>query len=172
MVSCSAWPCELMGRCSPCEEAAKASYKCLDRFDYDRDKCTDFFQAYRDCKKSWVRGLRLCVIVRALTLVSYMYRRWSSERRTRGLAVRYLDTTSLFKYAFSANTVFPADGSSRSSGNVVAAETESSLPPYSASTTVRKIRSMLLHSGHSCHEPTEEVILIASVPKAILVSVA
>ncbi|KAI0091709.1 hypothetical protein BDY19DRAFT_991388 [Irpex rosettiformis] len=38
----------------PCEEAAKASYKCLDRFDYDRDKCTDFFQAYRDCKKVWM----------------------------------------------------------------------------------------------------------------------
>ena len=40
---------------SPCEEATKASYKCLDKFDYDRDKCTDFFQAYRDCKKAWVR---------------------------------------------------------------------------------------------------------------------
>ncbi|KAI0343237.1 hypothetical protein BDW22DRAFT_1329085 [Trametopsis cervina] len=38
----------------PCEEAAKASYACLNRFDYDRDKCTDFFQAYRDCKKSWI----------------------------------------------------------------------------------------------------------------------
>ncbi|KAI0704306.1 hypothetical protein BC835DRAFT_1262118 [Cytidiella melzeri] len=38
----------------PCEEAAKASYKCLDKFDYDRDKCTDFFQAYRDCKKTWM----------------------------------------------------------------------------------------------------------------------
>lgn len=28
---------------------------CLNRHDYDRDKCLDFFQAYRDCKKVWVR---------------------------------------------------------------------------------------------------------------------
>ena len=28
---------------------------CLNRHDYDRDKCLDFFQAYRDCKKLWVR---------------------------------------------------------------------------------------------------------------------
>ncbi len=28
---------------------------CLNRHDYDRDKCLDFFQAYRDCKKAWVR---------------------------------------------------------------------------------------------------------------------
>ena len=28
---------------------------CLNRNDYDRDKCLDFFQAYRDCKKAWVR---------------------------------------------------------------------------------------------------------------------
>ena len=30
---------------------------CLNRHDYDRDKCLDFFQAYRDCKKSWVRPI-------------------------------------------------------------------------------------------------------------------
>jgi len=28
---------------------------CLNRHDYDRDKCLDFFQAYRDYKKEWVR---------------------------------------------------------------------------------------------------------------------
>ncbi|KZT27871.1 hypothetical protein NEOLEDRAFT_1059840 [Neolentinus lepideus HHB14362 ss-1] len=39
---------------SPCENAAKASYDCLNRHDYDRDKCLDFFQAYRDCKKTWM----------------------------------------------------------------------------------------------------------------------
>ncbi|KAI0923826.1 hypothetical protein AcV5_009267 [Taiwanofungus camphoratus] len=38
----------------PCEDAAKASMNCLNRHDYDRDKCLDFFQAYRDCKKAWV----------------------------------------------------------------------------------------------------------------------
>jgi hypothetical protein len=39
---------------SPCVEASKASMDCLNRHDYDRDKCLDFFQAYRDCKKTWV----------------------------------------------------------------------------------------------------------------------
>ena len=28
---------------------------CLNKNDYDREKCLDFFQAYRDCKKAWVR---------------------------------------------------------------------------------------------------------------------
>ncbi|KAH9991132.1 hypothetical protein BJV77DRAFT_946650, partial [Russula vinacea] len=38
----------------PCAEASKASMDCLNRHDYDRDKCLDFFQAYRDCKKAWM----------------------------------------------------------------------------------------------------------------------
>ncbi|TFY61187.1 hypothetical protein EVG20_g7151 [Dentipellis fragilis] len=38
----------------PCVEASKASMECLNRHDYDRDKCLDFFQAYRDCKKAWI----------------------------------------------------------------------------------------------------------------------
>ncbi|KAH7914843.1 hypothetical protein BJ138DRAFT_999192 [Hygrophoropsis aurantiaca] len=38
----------------PCEDAAKASMKCMDRNSYDREKCMDFFQAYRDCKKEWL----------------------------------------------------------------------------------------------------------------------
>jgi len=42
---------------SPCAEASKASMDCLNRHDYDRDKCLDFFQAYRDCKKAWVRPI-------------------------------------------------------------------------------------------------------------------
>src|SRR5260221_4626562 len=28
---------------------------CLNQRKYDRDKCLDVFQAYRDCKKAWVR---------------------------------------------------------------------------------------------------------------------
>ncbi len=40
---------------SPCEAAAKASLQCMNRNDFARDKCTDYFQAYRDCKKAWVR---------------------------------------------------------------------------------------------------------------------
>ncbi|KAI0328671.1 hypothetical protein GY45DRAFT_1325958 [Cubamyces sp. BRFM 1775] len=40
--------------CSPCAEASKASMDCMNHNDYDRDKCLDYFQAYRDCKKAWV----------------------------------------------------------------------------------------------------------------------
>ncbi|OCH93683.1 hypothetical protein OBBRIDRAFT_703040, partial [Obba rivulosa] len=38
----------------PCTEASKASLACMDRNDYDRDKCMDFFRAYRNCKKEWM----------------------------------------------------------------------------------------------------------------------
>ncbi|PSR72799.1 hypothetical protein PHLCEN_2v11296 [Hermanssonia centrifuga] len=38
----------------PCEDAAKASLTCMDHHSYDRDKCSDFFQVYRDCKKQWM----------------------------------------------------------------------------------------------------------------------
>ena len=39
---------------SPCAEASKASMDCMNHHDYDRDKCLDYFRAYRDCKKAWV----------------------------------------------------------------------------------------------------------------------
>ncbi|KAA6415725.1 MAG: cytochrome c oxidase-assembly factor cox23 [Lasallia pustulata] len=38
----------------PCQEAAARSMKCLHRNGGDRDLCTDYFQAYRDCKKQWM----------------------------------------------------------------------------------------------------------------------
>ncbi|KAI0741883.1 hypothetical protein C8Q80DRAFT_163182 [Daedaleopsis nitida] len=38
----------------PCAEASKASMDCMNHNDYDRDKCLDYFQAYRDCKKAWM----------------------------------------------------------------------------------------------------------------------
>ncbi|KAI0727530.1 hypothetical protein C8Q72DRAFT_886381 [Fomitopsis betulina] len=38
----------------PCDRAAKASLECMNRNDYDRNQCLDFFQAYRDCKKEWL----------------------------------------------------------------------------------------------------------------------
>ncbi|KAI9650146.1 Mitochondrial copper homeostasis protein [Ciborinia camelliae] len=38
----------------PCQEAATRSLKCLARNGGDRDMCTDYFQAYRDCKKLWI----------------------------------------------------------------------------------------------------------------------
>ncbi|KXN86623.1 Cytochrome c oxidase-assembly factor COX23, mitochondrial [Leucoagaricus sp. SymC.cos] len=39
----------------PCYEASKASMDCLNRHNYDRDACLDYFQAYRDCKKTWIQ---------------------------------------------------------------------------------------------------------------------
>ncbi|KAK8224769.1 hypothetical protein HDK90DRAFT_498001 [Phyllosticta capitalensis] len=41
----------------PCQEAATRSIRCLHRNGGDRDLCSDYFQAYRDCKKQWVRDL-------------------------------------------------------------------------------------------------------------------
>ncbi|PMD24823.1 hypothetical protein NA56DRAFT_642634 [Hyaloscypha hepaticicola] len=38
----------------PCQEAASRSLKCLHRNGGDREMCTDYFQAYRDCKKQWI----------------------------------------------------------------------------------------------------------------------
>jgi len=38
----------------PCEQASKAAMACLDRNNYDHAKCNDFFQTYRDCKKTWI----------------------------------------------------------------------------------------------------------------------
>jgi len=42
----------------PCQEAASRSLKCLHRNGGDRDMCTDYFQAYRDCKKQWIAERR------------------------------------------------------------------------------------------------------------------
>ncbi|CAL1714683.1 unnamed protein product [Somion occarium] len=39
---------------NPCKGASKASMSCLDRNDYNRDACLEYFQAYRDCKKAWI----------------------------------------------------------------------------------------------------------------------
>ncbi|KAF3919289.1 hypothetical protein ABW21_db0200125 [Orbilia brochopaga] len=38
----------------PCQDAAERSLKCLRRNMGDREMCTDYFQAYRDCKKRWI----------------------------------------------------------------------------------------------------------------------
>ncbi|RMZ06840.1 hypothetical protein D0860_05366 [Hortaea werneckii] len=38
----------------PCQEAADRSLKCLRRNGGDRGMCTDYFQAYKDCKQRWV----------------------------------------------------------------------------------------------------------------------
>ncbi|KAJ7281797.1 hypothetical protein C8J57DRAFT_1298567 [Mycena rebaudengoi] len=39
----------------PCEAASKASLKCMDKNNYDRSECMDYFQAYRDCKAAWIQ---------------------------------------------------------------------------------------------------------------------
>jgi len=52
---------------------------CLNRHDYDRDKCLDFFQAYRDCKKTWVRPtIRFPCTSDMLT----RFPRWNNARQT------------------------------------------------------------------------------------------
>lgn len=40
---------------SPCEAAAKASMDCLEKNDYKRSQCLHIFEAYKECKKTWVR---------------------------------------------------------------------------------------------------------------------
>ncbi|KAK4241210.1 hypothetical protein C8A03DRAFT_12547 [Achaetomium macrosporum] len=39
----------------PCQQAAARSIRCLYRNGGDRTMCTDYFQAYRDCKKAWIQ---------------------------------------------------------------------------------------------------------------------
>ncbi|KAF9530361.1 hypothetical protein CPB83DRAFT_176154 [Crepidotus variabilis] len=39
----------------PCSAASKASIDCLDRNNYNRDACLEYFQAYRDCKNAWIK---------------------------------------------------------------------------------------------------------------------
>ncbi|KAI1336259.1 hypothetical protein F5Y15DRAFT_419047 [Xylariaceae sp. FL0016] len=37
----------------PCQDAAARSIRCLNRNGGERAMCTDFFEAYRACKKDW-----------------------------------------------------------------------------------------------------------------------
>ncbi|KAK3984113.1 hypothetical protein QBC44DRAFT_337595 [Cladorrhinum sp. PSN332] len=43
----------------PCQEAAAKSIRCLHRNAGDRTMCSDYFQAYRDCKKLWIEKRRV-----------------------------------------------------------------------------------------------------------------
>ncbi|RYP46720.1 hypothetical protein DL768_007110 [Monosporascus sp. mg162] len=38
----------------PCQEAAARSIRCLNRNGGERAMCTDYFEAYRECKKEWI----------------------------------------------------------------------------------------------------------------------
>uniref|UniRef100_A0A1B0CDV1 Coiled-coil-helix-coiled-coil-helix domain-containing protein 7 n=1 Tax=Lutzomyia longipalpis TaxID=7200 RepID=A0A1B0CDV1_LUTLO len=40
---------------NPCLKEQELSYKCLDKNNYDREKCEIFFQNYKNCKDFWNR---------------------------------------------------------------------------------------------------------------------
>lgn len=40
----------------PCKEASKMSMSCLERNNYDRSQCKQYFEIYRDCMAAWKRG--------------------------------------------------------------------------------------------------------------------
>ncbi|OCB86372.1 hypothetical protein A7U60_g6490 [Sanghuangporus baumii] len=42
----------------PCEDASRASMDCMNRNDYDKQKCRNYFEAYRECKKTWMEQRR------------------------------------------------------------------------------------------------------------------
>ncbi|AMD19716.1 HCL435Wp [Eremothecium sinecaudum] len=42
----------------PCQESAQMSIKCLERNNYDRKLCYAYFDAYRECKKQWLKSRR------------------------------------------------------------------------------------------------------------------
>ncbi|KAK3400492.1 hypothetical protein B0T20DRAFT_476606 [Sordaria brevicollis] len=42
----------------PCQEAAQRSIRCLHRNQGDRTMCSDYFEAYRDCKRLWIEKRR------------------------------------------------------------------------------------------------------------------
>lgn len=42
----------------PCKESADMSFKCLDRNNFNRALCQEYFDVYRDCKKQWLRSRR------------------------------------------------------------------------------------------------------------------
>ncbi|GAA99380.1 uncharacterized protein L969DRAFT_47355 [Mixia osmundae IAM 14324] len=42
----------------PCDQARADSMRCLDEQSYNRSACSEFFTAYRDCKKAWLKQRR------------------------------------------------------------------------------------------------------------------
>ncbi|ODM24283.1 hypothetical protein SI65_01873 [Aspergillus cristatus] len=42
----------------PCQDFADRSLKCMRRNGFDKEMCGDYFQAYRDCKKTWMTQRR------------------------------------------------------------------------------------------------------------------
>ena len=62
-------------------KAAKASMECMNRNDYKKYLCKDFFEAYRDCKKTWVSRFYAMFPCDALHLVE---KRALTEQRACG----------------------------------------------------------------------------------------
>jgi hypothetical protein len=54
---------------------------CMNRNDFDRTACQDAFQAYRDCKKAWVRILALYLAFRRAGLISVQMDKLREDRR-------------------------------------------------------------------------------------------
>lgn len=42
----------------PCAQSAQMSVRCLEDNNFDRDMCHEYFKAYRECKKEWLRQRR------------------------------------------------------------------------------------------------------------------
>lgn len=59
----------------PCQEAADKSLKCLRRNGGDKGMCTDYFEAYRDCKQKWVSLCWLFHLLNRWTNRDYRWRR-------------------------------------------------------------------------------------------------
>jgi len=56
---------------------------CLNRNDYDRDACLEYFQAYRDCKNTWVRlhSSRLCFVISSVLTTPVQIQQRKEDRR-------------------------------------------------------------------------------------------
>ncbi|KAK7450063.1 cytochrome c oxidase-assembly factor cox-23 [Colletotrichum acutatum] len=72
----------------PCQELAQKSIKCLHRNGGDRTMCGDYFQAYRDCKKAWVRcfppSLRWRRQLYPQTLTPWQFDKLKADRKAQG----------------------------------------------------------------------------------------
>lgn len=43
----------------PCAESSKMAVRCMERHDHDyKEVCSEYFQAYRECKKEWLEARR------------------------------------------------------------------------------------------------------------------
>lgn len=38
----------------PCQKASKMSMSCLERNNYDKDMCIEYFKAYKECRQEWM----------------------------------------------------------------------------------------------------------------------